>query len=167
MLPGAVIFVNNDLTSNVLEHLLRQLYIDGYDGYISGTEFDARVAADPNYPTIVHLQNLRILVIRDFWDGYNRNLADVAIFVKAGLATIEANKFGPPGQTFPVTTLTIYKLLQKYPIAGSITIPSNVQNNITAPLYTNRNQPDLYPFGSGKSLRRGGRGALVDEPEDE
>ncbi len=167
MLPGAVIFVNNDLTPNVLEYLLRQLYIDGYDGYISGAEFDARVAADPNYPTIVHLQNLRILVIRDFWDGYNRNLADVAIFVKAGLATIEANKFGPPGQTFPVTTLTIYKLLQKYPIAGSITIPSNVQNNITAPLCPNRNQPDLYPFGSGKSLRRGGRGALVDEPEDE
>ena len=76
-------------------------------------EFDARVVADPNYPTIVHLQNKRILVIRNtFHDLTNRNLADVVMFVKAGLCSIEKNNYGPPGLTLAVEGLYIHELLR-------------------------------------------------------
>lgn len=156
--PSAIIFVNNDLAGNVQSTLVRQLYINDV---MSGDEFDARVIADPNYTKIIHLNNMRILVVRDFSDGYNRNLADVAIFIKAGLATIEGNKFGPPGQIFPVDRLTIYELLMKYPISGTIPIPGNVQSSILVPMFPRRNTTDLYPFGSDPSANSGGQGALI------
>lgn len=156
--PGAIIFVNNDLAGNVQSTLVRQLYISDV---MSGTEFDSRVVSDPNYPQIVHLNNMRILVVRDFADGYSRALADVAIFIKAGLATIEGSKFGPPGQTFPVDRLTIYELLMKYPISGTLPIPGNVQNNILVPMFPRRNNPNLYPFGSDPGINSGGHGALI------
>lgn len=107
--PGAVIFVNNDLTEQVKGVLAQQLRI--FES-MTGTEFDARVAADPNYPSIMKNQGLRILIIRDFWAPHtNRTLCDIAIFVKNGLAYIEENKFGPPGQAYPVANLHINKLV--------------------------------------------------------
>lgn len=160
--PGAIIFVNNDLTPGVEGPLVRQLYITDT---ITGTEFDARVAADPNYPQIIHENNLRVLVIRDFSDGYNRALADVAIFIKAGLASIESCKFGPPGQTFDIDRLTIYELLAHYPQWSSFwhrNAAGTVQNNILIPLYPHRNQPDPYPFGTNTLCPvPGGRGIDV------
>lgn len=107
-IPSAIIFVNNDLSQSVEDTLKLQLRIDEV---MSGTEFDARIAADPNYPDLVHLNGLRIMIIRSFRELDNRSLADIVIFVKAGLAAIEANKFGPPGKTYPVATLTIYQLI--------------------------------------------------------
>lgn len=100
--PAAVIFCNNDLTDNVKNALIRQLFIhEVIDGY----EFDNRVTADPNYVTTIHLNNIRLLVIRSFRELTNRALADVAIFVKAGLASVEQNKFGPPRRTFSIDKL--------------------------------------------------------------
>jgi hypothetical protein len=107
-LPSAIILVNNDLTDQVKSVLQSQLFISEI---ISGEEFDARVSADPNYVNIVHNSFQRILVIRSFREETNRELFDIAIFVKAGLACIEKNNFGPPGRTYPVAKLSIYQLI--------------------------------------------------------
>ncbi len=112
--PGAVIFVSEDLYSDgyysTQTNLETQLFIaETMDGY----EFDARVSADPNYADIIRLTGRRILVTRDFSDLTNRTLADVVIFVKNGLAGIEANKYGPPGATYPVKSLNIYQLIPR------------------------------------------------------
>lgn len=110
IITSAIVFVNNDLTQNVQDALVRQLFIDEVmDGY----EFDLRVSKDPNYPTIVHNNNLKILVVRSFYELTNRDLCDVAIFVKAGLAAIEQNKLGPHRGTHRVEKLTLYKLFKK------------------------------------------------------
>ncbi len=100
--PPAIIFVNDDLTKEVLGVVQRQLQInETIDGY----EFDDRVAAEPNYPAIIHQLNLRLLVIRPFTELENRDKADVVVFMKAGLASVEKNKFGPPRETFPIKKL--------------------------------------------------------------
>jgi hypothetical protein len=101
--PSAIIFVNNDLTDNVQTRLVRQLHINEV---ISGTEFDARVAADPDYPSNIKQLDLRIMVLRSFEELDNRDLADVVIFIKAALASILKNNFGPPG--FTIAVLDIY-----------------------------------------------------------
>jgi len=101
--PAAIIFVNNDLTDNVRDMLVRQLHIDEViDGYV----FDDRVTADPNYPQSIKANDLRLMVVRSFRELENRTLADVVIFVAHGLAAIEENKFGPRAQTYPVVDLT-------------------------------------------------------------
>lgn len=108
IIKSAIIFCNKDLTANTQAALVRQLFINEVmDGY----EFDLRVALDPNYPSIVHLNNLKILVVRPFYELTNRTLADVAIFVKAGMAAVENNKFGPPNKTYPIDRLTLNSLL--------------------------------------------------------
>lgn len=105
--PSAIIFCNNDLTVNVESMLVKQLYIDEViDGYI----FDARLEANASYLAQVKAAHQRLLVIRPFTELDNRTLADVVIFIKAGLASIEENKFGPPNQTYPVVNLTWSKL---------------------------------------------------------
>ncbi len=106
--PAAIIFINDDLSVFVQDTLVKQLYAKEA---ITGEEFDARVAADPNYTTAAKQAGFRILVIRDLSDTTNRELADIVIFVKAGLASVLENKFGPPGLTLPITTLYIYRLV--------------------------------------------------------
>lgn len=121
-LPAAIIFVNSDLTDSLKSILVNQLMINET---ISGVEFDARVVADPNYPVVVHLQKIRILVIRQsFQDQTNRQFADVVIFVKGGLATIEKNNFGPPGLSLPVDRLNIYALLRYNRSSEVVVLPS-------------------------------------------
>lgn len=98
-LPGAIVFVNNDLSESARATLIRQLFItDVQDGYV----FDAYVAADSNYPDNIRLLDRRLMVIRTFEDRGTISTwthADVVIFVKMGLASILENKFGPPGLT--------------------------------------------------------------------
>lgn len=107
ILPSAIVFVNNDLTDNVLNKLKTQLFItDVFDGYT----FDGYVNTYQNFLTVIKAQNRRVLVIRPFNDYTNRNMADVAMFIKNGLASIEYNKFGPPGQTYKVLELYWGKL---------------------------------------------------------
>ena len=105
--PAGIIFVNNDLTTSVRNALVKQLYINDY---MTGAEFDAIIATDPNYPTKIKQLNQRIMVIRSFEEETNRNLADVVIFVAHAVATIEQNKFGPPSLAYPVDSLTWGKL---------------------------------------------------------
>lgn len=100
--PTAIIFVNKDLTANVRAHLVRQLHINEVmDGYV----FDDRVAADSTYPAKIKQLNLRIMVERPFTELENRDLADVVIFVKKGIAAVEKNGFGPHGQSYAVLNL--------------------------------------------------------------
>jgi hypothetical protein len=133
-IPPAIIFINGDITypptlpapqilgidpslyigadpaQDELTKLQGQLQISET---MTKQEFDARVAADPNYPAIVRLQYLRILVILDsFHDLVNRNLADVVIFVKQGIASIEKNNFGKHGLSLDMQRLNIYELLR-------------------------------------------------------
>ena len=145
MNPAAIVFVNNDLTDNVKEALVRQLFISEA---ITGAEFDARVVADPNYYTAVHQNNLRIMVIRNLSETTNRELADVVIFVKAGLASVEGGKFGPPGLTLPVDRLYWHELLNGVaPSTETFTPNPNVQNNILYPLSPKITEL-LAPFGT-------------------
>lgn len=121
--PSAIIFVNNHTNTSFLNVLKTDIVTDQtIDGTlatqlevtetISFAEFNARVAADPNYPTNVHLNGLRILVILpDFRDQTNRHLADIVLFIKQGLASVEKCKHGPPGLTLDVQRLNIWNLI--------------------------------------------------------
>ena len=109
-IPSGIIFINEDLNDILKATIKTQLQIHEI---MSGAEFDTRVSVDPNYPQIVRLQKLRILVVRNLHDQTNRNYADVVIFVKAGMASVEKNNFGPPGLTLPVNTLYIHQLLRE------------------------------------------------------
>lgn len=109
-LPAAIIFVNSDLTEQVKGVLKKQLFIN--EEY-SDTEFDLLVTSDPAYTSKIKSQGKRILVIRaDLQDYTNRDLADIVIFIKMGLARIEKNNYGPPELTLPVTGLYIHKLMR-------------------------------------------------------
>jgi hypothetical protein len=109
-LPPAIFFINADISPGIKSVLTTQLFIDES---MSGTEFDSRVSVDPNYPTIVHGNNLRILVIREsFRDYTNRELADVVLFITHGQAVVEKNNFGPPSLSLPISRLSIYDLLR-------------------------------------------------------
>lgn len=122
-LPPAIIFVNGDIDGYATNTLASQLYLDGY---ISKAEFDSRVEAFPSYPEVLHANGLRVMVILPtFRDYTNRELADVVIFVKGGLATIEKNKFGPPGLSLPVERINIYALLRGAGSTYVIILPRN------------------------------------------
>ncbi len=108
--PSAIIVANNDLTDNVKNMLVKQLsidevldgytfdsFIDGYDGYES-------------YIENIKRNNKRVLVIRSYQDNFDRNLTDVNIFVKLGMAHVLHNKIGPHGITYRIVNLTWDKL---------------------------------------------------------
>ena len=130
-LPPAVIFINsdeltirpdgyfqdgykvnpdgyiNDITRELLE---TQLFIDETVTY---KEFSLRVAGDPNYADVVRLQGLRLMVIlTDFREHANRDLADIVLFYTHGQVVVEKNKFGPPGLSLPAQRINIYALLR-------------------------------------------------------
>ena len=145
-LPSAIFFINGDINcppnppyfpgtdpkapTNTLTILQTQLFIDDT---MTKAEFDARVESDPNYPTIVHLQGNRILVIVPLYnDGYhymavpNIQYADVVMFLHQGLADVEFNRFGPPCHSFEVQRLTMYELLRAVKSPGVVTLPFGV-----------------------------------------
>jgi hypothetical protein len=79
---------------------------------ITLAEFNARIAVDPNYPEVIRLNKIRVLVISpNFHDHTNRELFDVVLFVKQGLASVERCKFGAPGFTLPVERINILNLI--------------------------------------------------------
>lgn len=174
-----IIQVNDDLSSSVQQTLVTQLYITEA---ITGTEFDARVAADPNYPLIVYQNNLRILVIRPANDYTNRFLADLVLFLKHGEASIQCNKTGEPTKTVQIAYINLGKLMlwyprlveccnafcdgyQMYPNDGYLPIHIDgyccppfpcppVQNNIVCPLFPYSKIPAKFPFGSDPDRRQ-------------
>lgn len=107
VIPAAVVFVNNDLTDSVRDAIVKQLHITFF---LSGAEFDAQIASNPDYANEQKRQNNRVMVIRSFEELQNREYADVVMFVKQAEITIETNKFGPPSLTMPIDKLTWGKL---------------------------------------------------------
>lgn len=106
--PPAIIFINNDLTEQVQSVFVRQLYITQVmDGYT----FDGYVAADGYYPLSVHHDGYRILVMRDLSDQTNRKYADITLFAKDGLVSVESNNYGPPGITLRIDTVYLTALI--------------------------------------------------------
>jgi len=105
---SAIIVVNDDLTEQVKSVFTRQLFLSET---IDGAEFDARVVANPNYLESVHLMNLRVLVIRPLTDTFSRVDVDYVVFFKAGLVSVEYNKYGPPGLTLPLDRLYLNRLI--------------------------------------------------------
>jgi len=103
--PNALILFNNDLVDDVRAYIVKQLYISEA---ITGTEFDARIAANPDYPILIKQLNLRIMVERSFKELNNRELFDLILFLKNGLVSAECRRpFAnfPPGLTFPLKDL--------------------------------------------------------------
>lgn len=121
MLPPAIIFINSDFNNITQNTLVSQLYINETLTFI---EFNARVATDPNYATIVHLQGYRILVILpSLRDLTNRTLADIVLFYNQGQVTVEKNNLGPPGLSLPIDRLNIYVLLRDVGSASVVILP--------------------------------------------
>ena len=121
-LPSAIIFINPEISSAQQLQIKEQLFADEI---IQDTEFNARLEADPNYADVVHGQNLRILVIKNnFSDFTNREYADVVIFIKQGLMSIEKNKFGPPGATYPIRRFNLWDLLRSVGSDQVVILPS-------------------------------------------
>lgn len=114
-LPPAVIFINsdeltirpdgyfqdgykvdpdgyiNDITRELLE---TQLFIDETVTY---KEFNLRIAGDPNYADVIRLQGRRIMVIlTDFREHANRDLADIVLFYTHGQVVVEKINLGRP-----------------------------------------------------------------------
>lgn len=108
--PPAIIFINAEINEGVQATLTTQLRLDEV---MSFSEFNDRVAADPNYPAIVHLQFRRIMVVvPDYHDTTNRTLADIALFYNQGQVTVEKNNFGPPGLSLAIQRINIFDLLR-------------------------------------------------------
>lgn len=106
--PPFIIFSNTDIVQSIQDTLTRQLFLTEI---INAPTFDARVIANPNYPSVVHSDGYRILVLRDLSDHNNRQLADIVLFFKNGLAAVEINKFGPHGITLPIDRLYLTALI--------------------------------------------------------
>lgn len=105
--PTAIIVANNDLTDSVKNMLVKQLSIDEvYDGY----SFDSLTDGYANFLEETRKSNKRILVIRSYQDNFNKDLIDISIFVKLGLAHVLTNKIGPHGITYRIVNLTWDKL---------------------------------------------------------
>ncbi len=109
-IPSAIVFNNADINAEIQTKLVTQLHIDEV---MTFAEFNARVTVEPNYPALIHGNKLRILVILpDYHDATNRDLADLVLFYSNGLVTVLANKFGPPGLSLQLDRINIYDLLR-------------------------------------------------------
>ena len=105
-LPSALIMINNDLTDQVLEFISRQLFLtDIFDGYEFLMALDADGYDGYDFLPWIRSKNRRVAVIQSHQEKAHRELFDLVLFVKNGLASVECNKFGPPGLTLPVTKL--------------------------------------------------------------
>ena len=109
LFPAAILLVNNDLSLNAQQMLVRQLNISEV---IDGYTYDNRIAANASYPAMVHNGNKRLLVVRSLTELNNRSTVDVVGFIKGGMiAIIPQINCSTPGQTYPIVNLTWAKLL--------------------------------------------------------
>jgi hypothetical protein len=91
------------------------------------------MVADPNYADIIHMQKLRVLIIRDDFQGHtSAQLADVVMFVKQGLVSILKSNYGPPGLTLPLQRLNLYTLLRSVGSSEVTILPASTTNTSAA-----------------------------------
>ena len=145
---AGIILVNDDLSPNVQAALVSQLFIsEVVDGY----EFDQRVIGNPEYPLVIKQNNIRLLVVRSFYDLTNRELADFAIFCKAGQAAIEDCRVGPPGYSLAIYKLSYKEIFHHFPRHDFDDCGcdgySPIQDNILFPLTCRGCGRPAFPFG--------------------
>lgn len=102
--PPMFILVNDDLTDNVKNYIVRQLKIDQVfeDGYIDGY-----LVADGYFiENNVVIPDKRIMVLKDLQDMTNRDFYDAVFFVKAGMISLLKDKRKQPGTTFPILNIS-------------------------------------------------------------
>jgi hypothetical protein len=104
----AIIYINTDLVPQVLGVFTTQLFITQV---LSAADFDANVAADPNYPLQSHLNGYRLLVLRDLSDMTNRQFADIVLFAKGGLVSVLNSHYGKPGITLAIDRIYLSALI--------------------------------------------------------
>lgn len=125
--PSAVIFINSNISSEVLAILVRQLFItdvqtskefdahiDGYlDGYVDDNDYlGDGYFSDGYYVERIHGLDQRILVLKDLLDHTNRSEADIVLcYRNNGLIYVEKNKFGPPGKTLSLNKVYLRSFL--------------------------------------------------------
>jgi hypothetical protein len=109
LIPGILYFANNDLGDVALANLQGQLNIDEV---ISNDEFVLRIAADPNYPVVIKLNQLRVLVLYPAYDQNNSNkcLADILLFIRQGMAYVLDRVTGCPGLAMATNKLNMFNL---------------------------------------------------------
>jgi hypothetical protein len=140
ILPAFILFINGDITYpaeppptpptyigaqwpqiSELTHIQTQLFIDDT---MTKQEFDARLIADPNYGTVIHLHGLRILVIvPSFEDMVNREWADIVGFLHKGLIDIEFNRCGDLFKSFDIQRISPNQLLHATHGPGEVVVP--------------------------------------------
>lgn len=129
-LPPAIVFVNQDISESIKNVLIEQLYIDET---ITITDFEQRLLSDAAYVDTVHNNGTRLLVVvNDFRNYSQRNLADIVIFVKQGQATILKNNYGPPGLVVPISNINIYQLLRYNKSPFVVVLPDNNRQGSSA-----------------------------------
>lgn len=89
-------------------------YIDGYfTGDINNNGLIGRITLNPNYINHTHfVSKKRILVRYDYLCKDYTNYADVVLYFKNGLVSIEQNKTGVPSTTYPLAKLNINQLVK-------------------------------------------------------
>lgn len=107
--PPAIIFINDDLSTQVLSVFVRQLFITEV---LDASTFDGYIAADGYWAARQLADGYRILVLRNLFDLTNRNNADMVLFAKAGLVSVECNKIGPPNITLPINQVYLTALIE-------------------------------------------------------
>jgi hypothetical protein len=108
--PPLVIFINEDITSEVLSVIQRQFFITQT---FYGWAFDGYVARDGyNFICPIYANGYRYLVLRDLQNHTNRDLADIVLFARNGLISVEQCKYGPPGTTFTIDRAYLTALLE-------------------------------------------------------
>jgi hypothetical protein len=108
MSPPAIIFINTDLTTSIIDTFTRQLFLTQV---MDAATFDALVAADGYYPQQIHQSGSRIMVLRPLYDMTNRSLADIVLFAKSGLVSVLYNRLGPPSITLPIDKVYLTALI--------------------------------------------------------
>ena len=87
---------------------MRQLFITTV---LDSNTFDGYVLSDAYYIQNTYYDGYRILVLRNLSDQTNRNLADIVLFAKDGLVSVECNKVGPPNITLQIDQVYLTALI--------------------------------------------------------
>lgn len=123
-LPKLLIFINKELTPQVLGVIQQQLFItktftdtqytnlDGYntDGYYT---YDGYTFPTDGYVFNDLKKTDRVLVLVDYTHMIDTSKMDILLYFSKGLLSVQKNKYGPPGLTFAAASITVDKLVSK------------------------------------------------------
>jgi hypothetical protein len=136
--PPAVIFINFDISAQVLGVIQSQLFINQT---MDGPTFDANLASDGYYAAEIISSGQRILVMRNLVaDTTNRDYATIVLYAgKNGMISVLSNKYGPPNITLPTARVYLTALI--------------VLNNPNAGDHCCCKHNSKFPFGEIKHCR--------------